>query len=99
MDELYKAQFNPANLKTNEDFAQFKEIQVSLRIRDIMRGSYSAIPSQWDAIFAVAAEEKATVAPLLSVPVPIPVAVAVGVAAVVINNPTVTRRLPSWFGG
>lgn len=35
--------------------------------------------------------------PLLSAPISLPAAVAVGAAAVVIKNPTVTRRVFSWF--
>jgi hypothetical protein len=58
-------------------------------------GSYSALPVQWEVMLA--ATEEVEAAPLLSVPVSLPVAVAIGAAAVVIKNPTVTRRFFSWF--
>ena len=60
-------------------------------------GSYSTMPAQWEALFAADAVEAVEVAPLLTVPVSLPAAIAIGAAAVVIKNPTVTRRLFSWF--
>ena len=60
-------------------------------------GSYSTLPAQWEALFAADAVEAAEAAPLLTVPVSLPAAIAIGAAAVVIKNPTVTRRFWSWF--
>ena len=60
-------------------------------------GSYSTLAAQWEAVFAADAVEAKTVAPLLTVPVSLPAAIAIGAAAVVIKNPTVTRRFWSWF--
>ena len=60
-------------------------------------GSYSTMPAQWEALFAADAVEEASAAPLLAVPVSLPAAIAIGAAAVVIKNPTVTRRFWSWF--
>ena len=60
-------------------------------------GRYSTMPAQWEAMFAADAVEEASAAPLLTVPVSLPAAIAIGAAAVVIKNPTVTRRFWSWF--
>ena len=49
--------------------------------------------SVFDAAFA----ESVGTVPLVSVPISLPAAVAIGAAAVVIKNPTVTRRFISWF--
>ena len=50
-----------------------------------VRGMYCAIPTQWAVVFA---EEAAPILP----PVSLPVAVAMGAAAVLIQNPEISRR-------
>ena len=60
--------------------------------------SYSTWAPQWEALFAEAEASMAEEMSALTMPpVSLPVAVAMGAAAVVIKNPTVTRRFLGWF--
>ncbi len=57
-----------------------------------VRGSYSVMPYAWVDVFA----EEAAAIPTLN----LPAAVAIGAAAVLIQNPEVSRRsLFSWWNG
>ncbi len=58
-------------------------------VREAYLGTYSNLPSQWDRLFTAGVVAEPL---LLSIPVSLPAAAAIGVAAVVVKNPTVSRR-------